>query len=85
VRDISGAQPLPDGSRPAFEISPEAGIPARPSQNPHAGYRPGRSDELTAPARRMVRQQERTRLALLYVSVALGLALIILTAVLLVR
>jgi hypothetical protein len=33
----------------------------------------------------MVRQQERTRLALLFVSVALGLALVVLTAVLLLR
>ncbi len=84
VRDISETNRPPDGAKQSYSVRPAAGAPASPSQCPPA-YRPDHADELTAPARRLVKEQERTRKALAWVSAALGLVLLVLTAVLLLR
>ncbi len=83
VRDISGARPLPT-AKATFPVRPAAGEPARPSQAPPA-YRPDLPDELTAPARRLLVEQARTRQALAWTSAALGVALVVLVLVLLLR
>jgi hypothetical protein len=85
VRDFVGeTRPTPNDAKPGYSVRPAAGEPARPSQRPPV-YRPDKPDELTAPARRLVKEQERTRKALIWVSAALGVVLVVLAAILLLR
>jgi len=84
VRSISGAE-APRNSRPSFQVRPAAGDPNHPSSRPPPAYVPDRPDELTAPAQRLVRQQEIIRRALAYITTALVVALLVLVAVLLLR